>query len=116
MISLDRDACRAVASHATTRCRAFRAWGRRLLYDHEWCYTLGPIGSAMLGPNETASSGEHNGFGDAFEVWREPRPTNRSSSLPVSTTQKGELPTPLLDGASKPFYMTGSLEIFGKHG
>jgi hypothetical protein len=29
---------------------------------------LGPIGSAMLGPNETASSGEHNGFGDAFEV------------------------------------------------
>jgi hypothetical protein len=29
---------------------------------------LGPIGSAVLGPNDTASSGEHNGFGDAFEV------------------------------------------------
>jgi len=29
---------------------------------------LGPIASAVLGPDETASTGEHNGFGDAFEV------------------------------------------------
>jgi hypothetical protein len=27
---------------------------------------LGPIGSAVLGSNETASSGEHNRFGDAL--------------------------------------------------
>jgi hypothetical protein len=43
-------------------------------------------------------------------------PYRRELIPTVQTTQKGDPPTPLLDGTSKPFYMTGSLEIFGKHG
>jgi hypothetical protein len=44
-----------------------------------------------------------------------PYQSRMSGRLSV-TAQKGDLAMPLLDGPSKPFYMTGPLEIFGKHG
>jgi hypothetical protein len=68
------------------------------------------------GPNETVSSGEHCGFQDPLRPQGASPYQSRMSGSSSETTQKGDPPTPLLDGLSKPFYMTGPLEIFGKHG
>jgi len=77
---------------------------------------LGPIGSAVPGPNGTVSSAEHLRLRDPLRPLGASPYQSRMSGSSSETTQKGDLPTPLLDGLSKPFYMTGPLEIFGKHG